>query len=143
MGSMSFVPSKANLPTYLPTLQMLILDAVVTTPIDVAGHYDYVVCVNKAINLDAVAKSLVPVIDDTTTIVLIQNGVGNEDPFRAQFPNSSILSCVVGLHSLHLRNDHSQLIVIDLGWGDPDVSRNCRAHQVREHRDRPVPKSQC
>ena len=66
-----------------------------STPAEAAGHYDYVVCVNKAINQEAVAKSLAPVIDDTTTIVLIQNGVGNEDPFRAQFPNSTILSCVV------------------------------------------------
>lgn len=67
---------------------------VVNNPTDVAGHYDYIVCVNKAINQDAVAKSLTPVVSDTTTIVLIQNGVGNEDPFRAQFPNCSILSCV-------------------------------------------------
>jgi ketopantoate reductase len=70
---------------------------VVSNPADAAGHYDYVVCVNKAINQDAVAKSLAPVVDDTTTIVLIQNGVGNEDPFRSQFPNCSILSCVVRL----------------------------------------------
>jgi len=68
---------------------------VVNNPADAAGHYDYIVCVHKAINQDGVAKSLAPVVEDTTTIVLIQNGVGNEDPFRAQFPNSSILSCVV------------------------------------------------
>ncbi|PMD21605.1 2-dehydropantoate 2-reductase [Hyaloscypha hepaticicola] len=67
---------------------------VVSNPVDAAGHYHYVVCVNKAINQDAVAKSLAPVVDDTTAIVLIQNGVGNEDPFRAQFPKCSILSCV-------------------------------------------------
>ncbi|KAE9364575.1 2-dehydropantoate 2-reductase [Stipitochalara longipes BDJ] len=67
---------------------------VASNPAEAAGHYDYVVCVNKAINQEAVAKSLAPVVDDTTTIVLIQNGVGNEDPFRAQFPTCTILSCV-------------------------------------------------
>ena len=76
-------------------MQLLILAIVVNKPVDAAGHYDYVVCVHKAINQDAIAQSLAPVIDDATTIVLIQNGVGNEDPFRAQFPNCCILSCVV------------------------------------------------
>jgi ketopantoate reductase len=96
MEIMSFVLSKVDLAIHLQTLQMLIFfNTVANTPVDAAGHYDFVVCVHKAINQDAIAKSLAPVIDDTTTIVLIQNGVGNEDPFRAQFPNCSILSCVV------------------------------------------------
>lgn len=31
---------------------------------------------------------------DATTFVIIQNGVGNEDPFRQTFPNNTIISCV-------------------------------------------------
>ena len=113
------------------------------TPVDVTGHYDYVVCVHKAINQDAIAKSLAPVIDDTTTIVLIQNGVGNEDPFRAQFPNCSILSCVVCPQLRYPSYERFRLTSIDLGWRLADFSRNCQAHQVREYRDWTVPKSKC
>jgi ketopantoate reductase len=41
---------------------------VVSNPANAADYYDFVVCVNKAINQDAVAKSFAPVVDDTTTI---------------------------------------------------------------------------
>ncbi|KAJ5826446.1 hypothetical protein N7474_003584 [Penicillium riverlandense] len=56
---------------------------------------DYIVCAHKAIDQDSVAAQLQPVIDDTrSTIVIIQNGVGNEEPFRRKFPQCSILTCV-------------------------------------------------
>ena len=32
--------------------------------------------------------------NDNTTFVIIQSGVGNEDPFRKLFPKCSIISCV-------------------------------------------------
>ena len=39
---------------------------------------------------------LAPGVDeDRTTLVIIQNGVGNEGPFRARFPKTTIISCVV------------------------------------------------
>ncbi len=97
MESILFALSKVQVAISYPALQdfQRLTFSVVNSPTDAAGHYDYVVCVNKAINQDVVAKSLIPVVDHTTTIVIIQNGVGNEDPFRAQFPKSSILSCVV------------------------------------------------
>lgn len=57
---------------------------------------DYVVCAHKAIDQEEVAAQLKPVVDPSrTTIVVIQNGVGNEEPFRKQFPHNSILTCVV------------------------------------------------
>lgn len=57
---------------------------------------DYVVCAHKAIDQDEVAAQLKPVVDPSrTTIVVIQNGVGNEEPFRKQFPQTSIITCVV------------------------------------------------
>lgn len=57
---------------------------------------DYVVCAHKAIDQDHVAAQLQPVVDPSrTTIVIIQNGVGNEEPFRKQFPQNSIITCVV------------------------------------------------
>jgi ketopantoate reductase len=64
---------------------------------------DYVVCAHKAIDQDEVAAELVSVVEPIrTTIVLIQNGVGNEEPFRKQFPQNSIISCVVGYIQLCL-----------------------------------------
>jgi len=45
------------------------------------------------------SKTLASVVDDKTTIVIIQNGVGNEEPFRAAFPKASIILCVVSYSS--------------------------------------------
>lgn len=57
---------------------------------------DYIVCAHKAIDQEDVAARLAPVVDQNrTTIVIIQNGVGNEEAFRKQFPRNSILTCVV------------------------------------------------
>lgn len=70
---------------------------VVKSPAE-AEPADYVVCAHKAIDQDEVAAKLVPVVDPSrTTIVIIQNGVGNEEPFRSQFPDCTIISCVVSL----------------------------------------------
>ena len=52
-------------------------------------------CANKAINQNSVPEKLRPVIDGKdTTLVIIQNGVGNEEPFREAFPENTILTCV-------------------------------------------------
>lgn len=61
---------------------------------------DYIVCAHKAIDQDEVVAKLQPAIDSKTTIVIIQNGVGNEEPFRKQFPENSIITCVVGSISI-------------------------------------------
>lgn len=62
-----------------------------------AGHpFDFIVCANKATDLEFTADQLAPVVDEVkTTIVLMQNGVGNENPFHKRFPNCPILSGVV------------------------------------------------
>lgn len=54
----------------------------VSNPADAACHYDHLVCVNKAINQDAVAKSLAPVVDDTTTIGSSRTGWGTKILFE-------------------------------------------------------------
>ncbi|KAJ5034728.1 hypothetical protein NUH16_006171 [Penicillium rubens] len=48
----------------------------------------------EAIDQDEVAALLQPAIDSRTTIVVIQNGVGNEEPFRKRYPDTSIITCV-------------------------------------------------
>lgn len=64
------------------------------TPADAGRTFDYVVCAHKALNQDAVPPQLKPVVGPETTIVIIQNGVGNEEPFRSAFPECTIISCV-------------------------------------------------
>ncbi|RWA04183.1 hypothetical protein EKO27_g10921 [Xylaria grammica] len=68
---------------------------VVKSPAGAQATFDYIVCAHKAIDQASVPKQLAPAVDEKkTTIVIIQNGVGNEEPFREAFPGASILSCV-------------------------------------------------
>jgi ketopantoate reductase len=68
----------------------------VVKSVDEVPPVDYIVCAHKAIDQDVVAAQLQPAVDpNRTTIVLIQNGVGNEEPFRKKFPENTILTCVV------------------------------------------------
>ncbi|RMZ90260.1 hypothetical protein DV736_g2511, partial [Chaetothyriales sp. CBS 134916] len=66
-----------------------------------AGHtFDFVVCCNKATDLEGTAKELADVVEDEkTVIVILQNGVGNEDPFHRAFPGNTILSAAVWTRS--------------------------------------------
>lgn len=69
---------------------------VLRTPAEAGQTYDYIYCVNKAVQTDLVLQQLAPVVDQQkTTIAVMQNGVGNEEPFRKAFPGCTILSGVV------------------------------------------------
>lgn len=64
---------------------------VVRSPAE-ASPVDYVICAHKAIDQEKVVATLLPVVDQSrTTLVIIQNGVGNEEAFRKQFPRCSII----------------------------------------------------
>ncbi|KAL8289422.1 hypothetical protein RB597_001164 [Gaeumannomyces tritici] len=68
---------------------------VLRTPAEASAKFDYIVCANKAIGQGEVPARLAPAVDENrTTIVIIQNGVGNEEPFRNAFPSTTIISCV-------------------------------------------------
>lgn len=57
--------------------------------------YKYVVCCNKALEPEKLPEQLKPVVTPGfTTIVLIQNGVGAEEPLRVAFPDNGIITCV-------------------------------------------------
>jgi ketopantoate reductase len=43
------------------------------------------------------SEQVEPVVGPNTTIVIIQNGVGNADQFRERFPHNIVLSAVVSL----------------------------------------------
>jgi ketopantoate reductase len=68
--------------------------SVYRSPSDAGKTFDYIICAHKAINPGSAPPLFNDVTDENTTFVLIQNGVGNEDPFREAFPNCSIISCV-------------------------------------------------
>ncbi|KAI8624998.1 2-dehydropantoate 2-reductase [Xylariaceae sp. FL1651] len=68
---------------------------VVKSAAEAQSTFDYIVCAHKAINQASVPEQLASAVDEEkTTIVIIQNGVGNEEPFRKRFPGASIISCV-------------------------------------------------
>ena len=67
---------------------------VLRDPAEAGKTFDFIVCAHKAIDQETVPAKLAPVVGPDTVLVIIQNGVGNEDPFRATFPNNTILSCV-------------------------------------------------
>lgn len=105
---------------------------------------DYIVCAHKAIDQDQVAVELGPVVTEKSTIVIIQNGVGNEEPFRKQFPDASILTCVVRENQLfcHWARLLTDLTSEDMGWSDSDQPRNCEAYEIGGHADRPLSQPQ-
>ncbi|RAK96789.1 ketopantoate reductase family protein [Aspergillus ibericus CBS 121593] len=92
-------------------------DRVIRSPSELTQPADYIVCTNKAIDPDSVVQSLAPAVGKDTTIVIIQNGVGNEDPFRAAYPSCTIISCVTWVgasqptpgHVIHTTSEDTEL----------------------------------
>lgn len=75
---------------------------VVKTTSELTRPFDYIFLAHKAIDQDTVASQLRSV--KAPTLVIIQNGVGNEEPFRRTHPNSSIITCVVSIPSHQSHN---------------------------------------
>ncbi|KAM0206812.1 hypothetical protein ACHAQI_008037 [Fusarium lateritium] len=61
---------------------------------DAEQKFDFIICTNKAVDQASSAADIAPGVGDKTSIVIIQNGVGNEDAFRDRFPKATIISCV-------------------------------------------------
>jgi len=70
-------------------------DAVYRSPSEATHAFDYIVCAHKAINPSAIPPTFQSVAGSDTTFVIMQNGVGNEDPFRSTYPQNTIISGVV------------------------------------------------
>jgi ketopantoate reductase len=80
---------------------ILISLTVVKTVAKADRKFDYIVCAHKAIDQSSVPEQIQDGVDESkTAIVIIQNGVGNEEPFRKRFPTATIISCVVSLQLL-------------------------------------------
>ncbi|GAB7332667.1 hypothetical protein MBLNU13_g04421t2 [Cladosporium sp. NU13] len=70
------------------------IDHVLRSPSEASETFDYIVCTHKATDIAAIPALFQGVLNDSTTFVIIQNGVGNEVPFRALYPRNTIISCV-------------------------------------------------
>ncbi|WVN87225.1 uncharacterized protein L203_102402 [Cryptococcus depauperatus CBS 7841] len=60
-------------------------------------EFSYILCASKAL-LDSkplLSDYLRPIVKPSTSIVLLQNGVGAEDPLHESFPDNTIISAVV------------------------------------------------
>ncbi|RKL03509.1 D-galactonate dehydratase [Fusarium oxysporum] len=64
------------------------------TVAEAGQKFDFIICTNKAVDQLSTAADIAPGVGDNTSIVIIQNGVGNEDAFRERFPSATIISCV-------------------------------------------------
>ncbi|RSM02861.1 hypothetical protein CEP52_007762 [Fusarium oligoseptatum] len=58
-------------------------------------HSDGSLLLQKATVNCPEAEAIKPAVSPNTTIVILQNGIAIEDPFRAAFPQAPILSCVL------------------------------------------------
>lgn len=64
-------------------------------PADAKGTWDYVVVSTKALpDVSDDSKLLEGLVSDGTKIVLIQNGLGIEEPYVTRFPRASVMSAV-------------------------------------------------
>ncbi|KAJ6584125.1 ketopantoate reductase PanE/ApbA C terminal-domain-containing protein [Mycena vulgaris] len=88
--------------------------------------FAYVICANKAIS--EIQDIIRPVIGQDTVIVLIQNGVGQEEPLHQAFPTTTIIPCVtwtgariidVGVVQVFTRSD---TLVLGVDW-NPRTTR--------------------
>ncbi|CAK7211193.1 hypothetical protein SCUCBS95973_001050 [Sporothrix curviconia] len=75
-----------------------------STPSPPPGGWDFVVVTTKALP-DRVddAATIAPLVSPSSTIVLIQNGVGVEAPYRARFPQTPIVSGVTIVSAEQIR----------------------------------------
>lgn len=136
-GQHTFHPHRGMSNIHDPNQIILLITQLVVKSVAEISPVDYIVCAHKAIDQDEVAALLQPAIDSRTTIVVIQNGVGNEEPFRKRFPDNPIITCVV--RSLHIVNSSLVLTSTDVGRSHADKSWDCLAHQIRGYADRLIP----
>lgn len=86
--------------------------------------FDYIVCCHKAVTQGAIPEQIAAGVDkEKTTIVVIQNSVRNEEPFRNRFPSATIFSCVVRVNKRTFPTSHTILIA------DPRMKTWCGVRQ--------------
>ncbi|PVU86607.1 hypothetical protein BB560_006641 [Smittium megazygosporum] len=69
-------------------------------------HYDYVCVCTKALPnyQDPTAHVKRFIKSENTVIILMQNGIGIEEPFKQAFPNNTIISCVIRVDATQIES---------------------------------------
>ncbi|KAI5244557.1 2-dehydropantoate 2-reductase [Aureobasidium subglaciale] len=120
---------------YLKT-RWLMTSTVLSCPHKIATKYDYIVCAHKAITPGLDPDDFRSVANMDTTFVILQNGVGNEEPFRQSFPYSTIVSCVVSLLPCCVVCRSWQWLMCGQIWvGATQESPGVIQHTASEHTD--------
>jgi 2-dehydropantoate 2-reductase len=92
-------------------------------------HWNYVVVTAKALpDVSDDSVLIAPAVDRASSIVLIQNGVGVEEPYRRRFPSNPILSAVTVIsaeqveHGVIRQNRWTRISIgpYTNGLGDPE-----------------------
>ncbi|ORY80893.1 ketopantoate reductase PanE/ApbA-domain-containing protein [Protomyces lactucae-debilis] len=104
-------------------------DAVFKTTEDAAGvEYDYILCTTKSLPNAPLPALLRPVVSPNTTIVMIQNGLGIEQPVAEAFPENALLTCTayIGVWQTSPGNiEHAKLDKLDIGiFADAHVAES-------------------
>ncbi|KAK6851743.1 6-phosphogluconate dehydrogenase C-terminal domain-like protein [Apiospora arundinis] len=99
-----------------PTIARTVEDAVALSNDE---PFDYVVISSKAIPTQPSTAELIrPAVSENTAIVLIQNGVGIEEPYVKMFPNNPLVSTVVYLPATQIQPavvEHKEVELLHLG----------------------------
>ncbi|KAK4047767.1 hypothetical protein OIO90_006066 [Microbotryomycetes sp. JL221] len=113
---------------------------VVKTPSDSTlkdQKFDFVVMCNKAITMTPCASEQIePVVSPDTTIVIIQNGVGNADEFSQRFPHNVIISAVTWVNAAQpttgtIVHKYNEKMEIGVEWSDK-ISRDLQQQRLDE-----------
>jgi ketopantoate reductase len=96
MATITFAHTQVDLLTNTINFdRLLIVATVVKTIEETSGAFDFIVFTHKALGQDSVPMGLARVTNPQTSIIIMQNGVGNEEPFRKELPGNTILTCSV------------------------------------------------
>jgi 2-dehydropantoate 2-reductase len=83
------------------------------------SHFDYVIVCSKALpTVPSTAEQIKPAISPKTTIVLMQNGIGIEEPYSKLFPDNPLLSTVVYLPATQINPgiiEHKEVELLHIG----------------------------
>jgi ketopantoate reductase len=110
--------------------------AVYRSPSEAPHTFDYIVCAHKAINPSAIPPIFQSVADSNTTFVIMQNGVGNEDPFRSTYPHNTIISGVVWIGATqtspglirHMQAENTEIGLFSNPESDPEQEKGRLEH---------------
>lgn len=108
------------------------IDNVYKSPDEITSPFDYIVCTHKAVNPSKIPPLFKSAVNDQTTFIIIQNGVGNEEPFRTTFPQNTIISCVTWVGAIqtspgvikHLQSEDMQMGLFPNPNVGPDLEQS-------------------